>query len=85
MSESVGLRKTGGKIYRSSGAVAQRYGKCVRTIDRWLQDTDLKFPPPDLVINGKRLWSDGTLDQFDAKQKAATRLRSGGAEDRPTP
>jgi hypothetical protein len=66
---SVGLGKTGGKIYRSSGAVAGRYARCTRTISRWLQDPDLKFPQPDLVINGKRLWSDETLDRFDEAQR----------------
>lgn len=57
------------KNYRSSGKAAQRYGRCTRTLDRWLAQGI--FPEPDLVINGRRLWSDETLDKFDEQQKTA--------------
>ncbi len=62
---------TSGKIYRSSGRVAERYGRCVRTINRWLASGIL--PPPDIVVNKRRLWSDETLNQFDVQQRAAER------------
>jgi hypothetical protein len=79
---------TGGPIkdeplYLTSGRVARRYAKTVRTLDRWLAAG--LFPQPDLTIRERRYWTAETLDRFDAEQKAATRLRSGGAEDRPTP
>jgi len=67
---SIGIGKTVGKLYRTSGHVAARYGRCVRTLNRWLADPELNFPKPDIIINGKRLWSDETLDRFDEEQKA---------------
>jgi hypothetical protein len=36
-------------------AVAQRYGVVVRTLDRWLDDSDLNFPKPE-VLNHRRYW-----------------------------
>jgi len=62
---------TTGKVYRSSGRVAERYGRCVRTLNRWL--TAGFFPSPDIVVNGRRLWLDETLDRFDVQQRAAER------------
>jgi MerR-like DNA binding protein len=65
-------------LYYTSGRVARRYAKTVRTLDRWL-DGGL-FPPPDLTIHKRRYWTAETLDRFDAQQKAATRY--GNAEGR---
>jgi hypothetical protein len=59
-----------GKRYRSKGAVAQRYGKHPKTIDRWLNDPKLNFPRPDLVINRREHWLDETLDRFDREAVA---------------
>lgn len=45
--------------------VAERYGKSIRTIERWLADEKLGFPKP-LVINKRRLFKASELQQFDA-------------------
>ena len=60
-----------GRIYRSTGWVARRYGKSTRTIDRWLRDPQVRFPSPDLIINGRRHWLDETLDKFDRQHPQA--------------
>jgi hypothetical protein len=60
-------------LYLTSGRVARRYAKTVRTLDRWLHSG--LFPKPDLVIHERRYWTAETLDRFDAEQKPArTRL-----------
>jgi len=79
-------RKAGGKFYRSIGAVAARYGKHPKTIDRWMRSgmaagergngPRVKFPEPDLVVNSVRHWLDATLDQFDAAQRNLARGHS---------
>jgi hypothetical protein len=70
-------------LYLTSGRVARRYAKTVRTLDRWLAAG--LFPRPDLTIRERRYWTAETLDRFDAEHRAATRARSGSGEDRPTP
>ena len=50
--------------YNTKRAVGARYGgKHPRTIKRWTLAG--VFPKPDLVLNGRELWSDETLDQYD--------------------
>jgi hypothetical protein len=76
-------RKAGPRVYRSIGAVAARYSKHPITIDRWMKDPRIKFPPPDLVVNRVRHWLDATLDAFDAAagkgrtDRAAKTMREG--------
>jgi predicted DNA-binding transcriptional regulator AlpA len=45
-----------------AGAVAARYGKHVRTIDRWVQEGQL---PQPFYINGFRYWDAAELDEHD--------------------
>jgi hypothetical protein len=77
-------RRAGAKIYRTIGALARRYEKHPKTIDRWAHegvrvgDEIVPLPPADLVVNGVRHWEDPTLDAFDAGIKAAM-LRQRGA------
>jgi hypothetical protein len=72
-------RKPGSKVYRTVGAVAQRYAKHVKTIDRWIAEGVLvcgkrvPFPPSDLTTNHVRHWLDSSLDEFDAAVAAAMR------------
>jgi hypothetical protein len=68
-------------LYLTSGRVARRYAKTVRTLDRWLAAG--LFPRPDLIIRDRRYWTLETLAQFE--QQTVTRSRSGTAEDRQTP
>jgi hypothetical protein len=70
-------------LYYTSGRVARRYEKTVRTLDRWLAAG--LFPKPDLVIADRRYWMAQTLDQFDAKQKAAAARNRSQIEDRLAP
>lgn len=60
-------------VYWSSGMVARRYGKCVRTIDRWLVDPAVNFPNPDLVIHNRRHWTEATLDKHDREMQERQR------------
>jgi hypothetical protein len=46
-------------------AVAKRYGVTVRTVDRWVEDPDVSFPPPDVIINNRRYWTLPTLRAWD--------------------
>jgi 2-hydroxychromene-2-carboxylate isomerase len=55
-------------IYHSSGRVARRWDRTVRTLDRWIAAG--LFPKPDVVIRDKRYWTDETLNRFDEQQKA---------------
>ncbi len=45
--------------------VAERYGKTIRTIERWLADEKLGFPKP-IVINKRRFFRASELQQFDS-------------------
>jgi hypothetical protein len=58
---------TSGKLYRSKRAVASRYNRTVRTIDRWIHLGIL--PPPDININGHDMWLDATLDDADEARR----------------
>jgi hypothetical protein len=44
------------------------FNRTVRTIDRWKQDPKLKFPKPDLVINGREYWRRRTIERWEATQ-----------------
>lgn len=45
--------------------VAERYGKTIRTIERWLADETLGFPKP-IVIKKRRFFRASELQQFDS-------------------
>jgi hypothetical protein len=72
-------RKPGPRVARSIGAVAAKYEKHPKTVgDRWIRqgvvivpgEPRVKFPDPDLVLNGVRHWFDETTERFDAQVKA---------------
>lgn len=57
------------KIYLTAPQVRKRYGGISDMgLWRWLHDSKVNFPAPDLVVNGRRLWGESTLDEFDARQ-----------------
>lgn len=45
--------------------VAERYGKTIRTIERWIADEKLGFPKP-IVIKKRRFFRASELQQFDS-------------------
>ena len=53
--------------YLSRRAQADRYGKSVRTIERWGEDPDLALPP-ELDINGRKLRPLSALEQWERKR-----------------
>jgi len=55
--------KHDGKHYLSTGYLAKRYGKHLRTIARHLKAGLL--PKPDLILNGRYHWLEETLDKYD--------------------
>ena len=62
--------RTGGKVYLTSRQVRERYGNCSdMTIWRWQNDPALNFPQP-MKINHRRLWTQESLERFDAERTA---------------
>ncbi len=49
-----------------------RYGRCGRTIARWLEDPRVAFPKPALLINGRRYWSLRAIEAWEREQAAKT-------------
>jgi hypothetical protein len=51
-----------------SAVVKREYGGISdMTIWRWSRDERVQFPPPDVVINGRKYWKRGTLRQHRAR------------------
>ena len=50
--------------------VAQRYGVCVRTIDRWVANAELGFAQP-ININGRQYFHERKLEEFEIRRAAA--------------
>ncbi|MDQ0395196.1 hypothetical protein [Labrys monachus] len=48
-----------------TGQVAKRYHRHVRSIDRWLSNSELGFPAPDMQVNGRRFWRLATLRRWE--------------------
>ena len=44
--------------------VAKRFNVVVRTIERWLQDSNLNFPKP-LVVNKRKYWRLEELERWE--------------------
>jgi hypothetical protein len=63
-------------------AVARRYDVVPRTIDRWAEDPELDFPPPE-VINRRRYWDEDALDGWDQARIRSSWSR--GKQSRLTP
>ncbi len=57
------------EIFWPARDLAERYGRTVITLNRWLKDENLKFPPPDMIVNGHRLWRDSTVRGWEAGAK----------------
>jgi hypothetical protein len=53
--------------YLSRRAQADRYGRSVRTIERWGEDPELGLPP-ELDINGRKLRALSQLERWERKQ-----------------
>jgi predicted site-specific integrase-resolvase len=53
--------------YLPAKPVAERYGVCDRTIERWVAAGDLPSP---VYIQGRRYWNEAELDQRDEARKA---------------
>jgi predicted DNA-binding transcriptional regulator AlpA len=57
------------KLYCTATQVRRRYGGISEMgLWRWIHDGKVDFPKPDLIVNGRRLWSEASLDAFDARQ-----------------
>jgi len=57
------------KLYYTATQVRRRYGGISEMgLWRWINDGKVNFPKPDLIVNGRRLWSEDSLDAFDARQ-----------------
>jgi hypothetical protein len=50
----------------------ERYGRSVRTIERWEEDPELNFPR-SVIINGRKYDDTEKLDSWDAECAARTR------------
>ena len=56
------------KLYCTATQVRRRYGGISEMgLWRWIHDGKVDFPKPDLIVNGRRLWSEDSLDGFDAR------------------
>ena len=51
-----------------TGKVARRYGRHIRSIDRWLANPAVGFPPPDMVVNNRRYWRVSSLRQWEIRR-----------------
>jgi hypothetical protein len=60
-----------GKRYLSTVGVAARYTVHVRTIKGWREDPEVKFPKPDLEINGRDYTDETKIEDWEARQRAA--------------
>jgi hypothetical protein len=54
--------------------VAARYGVVTRTLRRWDDNPDLKFPRP-LIVNGRKYRDENELDAWDRDQAARSATR----------
>lgn len=52
--------------------IDRRYGRCGRTISRWLNDPRVAFPKPAMLVNGRRYWSLQSIETWEREQAAKT-------------
>jgi hypothetical protein len=52
----------------TTGKVAARYDRHIRSIDRWLDNPAVGFPQPDLCVNSRRFWRVSTLRRWEISQ-----------------
>ena len=60
-----------GRKFLTTKHLCARYGKSDKTIDRWLENPALGFPKP-MVINGRRLWAEDQLQQWERERASRT-------------
>lgn len=49
-------------------AVCQRYSISDMSLWRWLQDASLGFPPPTLLVRGRRFWDEAILRKWEEQR-----------------
>lgn len=54
-------------LYCDAGKTAGRYGKSIRTLDRWLEDERMNFPRP-VLLGRMRFWRVADLEAWEAAQ-----------------
>jgi hypothetical protein len=54
-------------LFADAGKTAGRYGKTIRTLDRWLEDDRLGFPQP-VYLGRMRFWRVADLEVWEAEQ-----------------
>ena len=50
--------------YATISTVARYFALTKRTLDRWLHNPEIAFPPPDLVVAGHRYWRKTTYENW---------------------
>jgi hypothetical protein len=53
-------------------AVCRRYGITDMSLFRWLRSPDVGFPPPTMVISGRRYWDVDTLRAWEIERQRRT-------------
>jgi hypothetical protein len=71
MSDTIQTESPGSLL--SGPALRQLLNVCAMTHHRWVQAG--KFPPPDLRINGRKYWLEGTYASWLATQAAVEATR----------
>ena len=54
-------------LYIDAGKTAGRYGKSIRSLDRWLDDPRMGFPHP-VYLGRMRFWRVADLEAWEAEQ-----------------
>jgi predicted DNA-binding transcriptional regulator AlpA len=60
--------------YLTGPQVCQRYGVTDMSVWRWLQNPELGFPKPAMIINRRRFWLEDELVAWERARAAITRL-----------
>jgi predicted DNA-binding transcriptional regulator AlpA len=55
--------------------VWERFNVTDRTLARWLENPNLNFPPPTMIINGRRYWDEEVVDTWE-QERAATQTEA---------
>lgn len=53
--------------YLPARLVAARYAMAIRSLDRWVEDARLSFPPP-VYLGRMRFWRIADLEAWEAEQ-----------------
>ena len=59
-----------GKRYLSNPGLSRRYDVDIKTIKGWRDDPEVKFPKPDLEINGRDYTDETKVEDWEARQRA---------------